>query len=71
MRKAKTGLAIVREFFGTPVEIPLFEDEVRALYDEVCRRSTARHLGTLKILSKLEKREKEFSKMPNEHEVSK
>lgn len=79
MKNAKTGLVIVREVFGTPVEIHLFEDEVRALYDEVCKRSTSRHLGVMKALSKPGKpaplvkqvREKEFPKMPNEHEVSK
>ena len=79
MKNAKTGLVIVREVLGTTVEIHLFEDEVRALYDEVCRRSTSRHLGPMKALAKPGKpvplvkqvREKEFPKMPNEHEVAK
>ena len=56
--KRNNSLCIIRKIFGTNVEIHLTEDEVCMLYDEVCRRSRDRHLGTEK-----------FPKMPNEYEV--
>ena len=70
MAKIKYGsLAITRTIFGTPIEIGVTEDEVRALYDEVCRRSCDRHLGTLKAM--VHSTHKAFPKMPNEHEEAK
>ena len=70
MPKTKYGtLTITRVIFGTPVEIGVTEDEVRALYNEVCKRSRDRHLGTIKAM--VRDSHKEFSKMPNEHEVAK
>lgn len=67
MAKTKYGsLTITRVIFGTPVEIGVTEDEVRALYDEVCRRSRDRHLGTIKAM--VRDAHKAFPKMPNEYE---
>jgi hypothetical protein len=70
MAKTKYGnLTITRVIFGTPVEIGVTEDEVCALYDEVCKRTRDRHLGTIKAM--VHESHKAFPKMPNEHEVAK
>ena len=70
MAKTKYGnLTITRSIFGTPVEIGVTEDEVRALYDEVCKRTRDRHLGTIKAMVCTSN--KTLPKMPNEHEVEK
>lgn len=70
MAKTKYGkLAVTRYVFGTPVEIGITEDEVRELYDEVCRRTRDRHLGTIKTMVTLDRKAKEMPPMPNE-EVS-
>lgn len=66
MAKTKYGnLTITRVIFGTSVEIGVTEDEVRALYNEVCKRSRDRHLGTIKAM--VHEAHKAFPKMPNEH----
>ena len=70
MAKTKYGnLIITRTVFGTPIEIGVTEDEVLALYDEVCRRSRDRHLGTVRAM--VRDAHKEFPKMPNEHKEAK
>ena len=70
MPKTKYGnLTITRVIFGTPVEIGVTEDEVCALYDEVCKRTRDRHLGTIKAM--MRESQNAFPKLPNEHEVAK
>lgn len=67
MAKTKySSLTITRVIFGKPVEIGVTEDEVCVLYDEVCKRSRDRHLGTVKAT--VHEAHKAFPKMPNEHE---
>ena len=66
--KRNSNLCIVRKVLGTDIEIHLTETEVRALYDEVCRRSRDAHIGVMKTM--LKESRKNFPKMPNEHEVN-
>ena len=69
--KRNSNLCIVRTVFGTEVEINLTEAEVRALYDEVCRRSQKNQIGVLRSVLGAKYNNKEVPRMPNEHEVSK
>ena len=66
--KRNSNLCIVRKVLGTDIEIHLTETEVRALYDEVCRRSRDNHIGVMNAM--LKESRKNFPKMPNEHEVN-
>lgn len=67
--KRNSNLCIIRTVFGSNVEIHLTEAEVRELYDEVCRRSRDRMLGTIKAMVTLDQKSKKMPPMPNE-EVS-
>ena len=64
--KRNSNLCIIRTVFGNDIEIHLTEAEVRELYDEVCRRSRDRMLGTVKTMVTLDHKSKKMPHMPNE-----